>query len=103
MKKDESNASASPTKRYVHKLRCLVIWLLATKMFVLWMAYVDADPPIAKIPKSSFKVSYTSLNKFGNDTSGCPKKPSDKVVVGDHFKQLPNSDKFSTQAVTDCS
>ena len=89
MNEDENIASASPTKRYVcNKLIFLVIWLLAIKVFVLWLAYVDADPPIAQIPRSSLKVSYTSLNKFGNNTSGCPKKPSDTVVVGHHFKQL---------------
>ena len=88
MNEDENIACVSPTKRYVSKLKYLVIWLLAVKLFVLWLAYVDADPPIAQIPRSSLKVSYTSLNKFGNNTSGCPKKSSDTVVVGHHFKQL---------------
>ena len=88
MKEDENIACVSPPKRYVSKLKYLVIWLLAVKVFVLWLAHVDADPPVAQIPRSSLKVSYTSLNKFGNNTSGCPKKPSDSVVVGHHLKQL---------------
>lgn len=67
---------------FLHGLKWVLFWFVASHGAGMWMAYNDAEPPFTPIPESQLNVSYATLNKYGNDTSGCPKTPTDTITVG---------------------
>ena len=65
----------------LHGVKWVLVWFIASHAAAVWMAYNDAEPHFTPIPNSQLNVSYAALNKYGNDTSGCPKKPTDTITV----------------------
>ena len=83
---EHSPPRRGPTKRrrtltgtFLHFLKWLGFWFVCSKAFLLWMAYNDAETylPVVHHPN----VSYAHLNKYGNDTSGCPTLPNHVIRV----------------------
>lgn len=65
----------------IHCLKWVGFWFLCCHSFLLWMAVNDAEPWLPPVPETTFNVTFTNLNKFGNDTSGCPKSPDDSLRI----------------------
>ena len=68
---------------FLHGLKWVVFWFVASHGAAVWMAYNDAEPHFTPIPSNQLNVSYATLNKYGNDTSGCPRKPTDTITIMD--------------------
>ena len=47
-----------------------------------WMrVHLDSDPVRPPIPESKLKHHFLNLNKYGNDSSGCPVLPNQFIRV----------------------
>ena len=60
----------------------IVIGLVIPSIIYDWMRLnLDPDPARPPIPESELKHNFLNLNKYGNDTSGCPVMPNHFIRV----------------------
>ena len=53
----------------------------------VWLEHLD-DPEILPIREEDMQYSFVNLNKYGNDTSGCPQSFNQSVRVCHHSKEI---------------
>ena len=59
------------------------ILVIAVKIVIVGIFFVFPDPTMPHISDNELKYSYAKLNKYGNDTSGCPNTPQQFIRVSD--------------------
>ena len=68
-----------------NKATKIIAWIfiaLVPSNVYIWMR-VNWDPDVVRppIPESNLKHHFSSLNKYGNDSSGCPVSPDQFIKV----------------------
>ena len=79
-----------PWNGVLMRLKFLLLWAIilhtVTQGYV-WMEHLD-DPEIQPIPEEDMQYSFINLNKYGNDTSGCPHSINQSVRVCQGFREI---------------